>query len=89
MGENLELSEEKSCDIISYKRALNLLLSLTDYTDLDSEILPLDNCLDRVLSVRVKALIDNPNQDVFDAKLVREQFLYDIPRNRGHRHSRK
>ncbi|MFL2791006.1 MAG: molybdopterin molybdotransferase MoeA [Paracoccaceae bacterium] len=64
MGENLELSEEKSCDIISYKRALNLLLSLTDYTDLDSETLPLDKCLDRVLSVRVKALIDNPNQDV-------------------------
>ncbi len=64
MGGNLELSLEKSLDPIGYKQALNLLLSLTDHIKLQNETLPLQRCLDRVLSAKVISLIDNPPHDV-------------------------
>ena len=64
MGGNLELSLEKSPDPIGYKQALKLLLSLSDHIHLQNETLPLESCLDRVLSAKVESLIDNPPHDV-------------------------
>ena len=60
MGENLELSLENNLDPIGYKQALNLLFSLSDHVELQNETLPLESCLDRVLSTKVESLIDNP-----------------------------
>ena len=64
MGGNLELSLENNLDPIGYKQALNLLFSLSDHVELQNETLPLESCLDRVLSTKVASLIDNPPHDV-------------------------
>ena len=64
MGGNLELSLEKSLDPIGYKQALNLLFSLAGHIKLQNETLPLESCLDRILSAKVASLIDNPPYDV-------------------------
>ena len=41
-----------------------MLFSLSDNVELPNETLPLESCLDRVLSTKVESLIDNPPHDV-------------------------
>ena len=64
MGVDLGHSSEKNHHLTSYSKALELLLGLHKFVNLNDETITLENSLGRVLSGEVKALIDNPPADV-------------------------
>ena len=64
MEVDLGHSSEKNHHLRSYSKALELLLGLHKFVNLNDETITLENSLGRVLSGEVKALIDNPPADV-------------------------